>query len=104
MWESALRQTLHVRVASDAQQIQSPDWLNWRCALRLDVIFPPFVKQNSVSDGPTKVLSVRQFYSYSPPTQNIPLNQLYSGQWQRYEYKVTVTFSSSKRSRKSMDR
>jgi len=33
MRESTLRQTLHVRIASDTQKIQSSDWPKWCCTL-----------------------------------------------------------------------
>jgi len=49
--------TLHVRVTSDTQTIQSSDWPKSVMTLRN---FPPFVESNVVLDGPTNWLSKQQ--------------------------------------------
>ena len=41
--ESSIRQTLQVRVTSDAQKIQSSDWPKWHCTLWHNVNFCIFV-------------------------------------------------------------
>jgi len=39
MRESMLRQTLHVRVASDTQKIKSSEWPTWLCVKKFATIF-----------------------------------------------------------------
>ena len=60
MWESTLRQTLHVRTASDTHKMS----VFWLVQMILCVImlpnFPFFVGPNVISDGSTNGLSKRQ--------------------------------------------
>ena len=56
MWESTLRQTLDVQVASDIQKINSSDWPKWCFALLHKCL--PFVGPNIISNSSTNRLSI----------------------------------------------